>query len=145
MKYPFVYTFLLTFLVSALFANDGTWLTDHTKALEKAKAENKLVLMDFTGSDWCPICIILDKEVFSQKEFKDYAEKKFVLLKVDFPLKKRLPEAMEKQNDGLMNQFKVVEFPALIAINSKGKEIWRGGYLPGGPSALIAELNKLKK
>ena len=46
------------------------WLTDAAKAQAQAKAENKLVLLDFTGSDWCPPCIKMRKEVFSKKEYR---------------------------------------------------------------------------
>ena len=46
------------------------WLTDYEKAQKEAQAKNKLLLMDFTGSDWCGWCIMLDKEVFSKPEFK---------------------------------------------------------------------------
>ncbi len=70
-----IWTFLTTFffiwtiLVTSLAASEDHWLTDYSKALEKAKTENKKVLMDFTGSDWCGWCMKLHKEVFSQKEF----------------------------------------------------------------------------
>jgi thiol:disulfide interchange protein len=56
-----------------------TWSTDLPKALEQAKAEKKAVLMDFTGSDWCPPCKALHKNVLVSKEFEDYAEKNRVI------------------------------------------------------------------
>ena len=55
------------------------WMTDAPKALAIAKAENKLVMLDFTGSDWCGWCIKLNKEVFSTPDFADYAAKNLVL------------------------------------------------------------------
>ena len=51
------------------------WTTDYKAALTQAKAQNKLVLLDFTGSDWCGYCKLLDKEVFTTSSFKDFADK----------------------------------------------------------------------
>ena len=77
-------------------AADLTWLTDLPKAQAEAKTENKLVLIDFTGSDWCPWCIKLDKETLSQPEFADYAAKNLVLVKVDFLRHTEQPDDVEK-------------------------------------------------
>ena len=52
---------LLAFSISAFVHAD--WGTDYKAALAQAKAENKQVLLDFTGSDWCGYCKLLDKEV----------------------------------------------------------------------------------
>ncbi len=146
MKRNILSALILTFATSLLLAGEEAWMTDHARALEKAKSEKKIILMDFTGSDWCGWCIKLDKEVFGQKEFQDYAEKNLVLLKLDFPRKKDLPADEKKQNDQLASQYKVSGFPTLVALDSEGAKIWeKVGYLKGGPSALIAELEKLKK
>ena len=69
-------------------AADLNWLTDVTKAEAQAKTDNKLVLLDFTGSDWCGWCMKLDKETFSKTEFTDYASKNLVLVQLDYPNKK---------------------------------------------------------
>src|ERR1017187_7651292 len=71
-------------------AGELTWLTDLPKAQAQAKTENKLVMLDFTGSDWCGWCIKLDNETFSKQEFADYASKNLVLVQLDFPQKKEL-------------------------------------------------------
>ncbi len=133
----------LTLSASALSANDE-WLTDHAQALEKAKKEKKVILMDFTGSDWCGWCVKLEKEVFSQKEFIDYAKEHLVLLTVDFPRGKDLESHVKAQNNKLQQQYKIEGFPTIVVLNSDGKEIGRLGYMRGGPSAFIAELKKLK-
>ena len=52
------------------FAGDEAWLTDYKKATAQAEEEDKPILVDFTGSDWCGWCIRLDKEVFSKDAFK---------------------------------------------------------------------------
>src|SRR6266478_4278624 len=81
------------------------WLTDLPKAQAKAKEEKKLVLMDFTGSDWCGFCIKLNKEVFSKPEFTEYAKKNLVLVEVDFPTKKELSAAQKKANAALKEKY----------------------------------------
>lgn len=121
------------------------WLTDHAKALEKAKTENKPVLMDFTGSDWCSWCMKLDKEVFSTPSFKSYARKNLVLLKLDFPLRRALPAAIQKQNEELAEKYGVQDFPNIIVLNSEGNQIGQLRYRPGGPKAWIAALEKITK
>ncbi|HEY0368963.1 MAG TPA: thioredoxin family protein, partial [Chthoniobacterales bacterium] len=75
----------LVCVASASASSKPGWLTDLKEAQEQAKSGNKLLLLDFTGSDWCGWCIKLDREVFSKPEFKAYAEKNLVLLELDFP------------------------------------------------------------
>ena len=65
------------------------WGDDFDKAMTQAKTEKKLVLLDFTGSDWCPWCMKLDKEVFAKPDFKSYAKDHLVLVTVDYPQKKQ--------------------------------------------------------
>ncbi|MDG1833377.1 MAG: thioredoxin family protein, partial [Verrucomicrobiota bacterium] len=68
----------------SLTAGEG-WLTNIEKAKEVAKKEGKAVLVEFTGSDWCPPCKALKKNVFNSNEFKAYAKKHLVLVELDFP------------------------------------------------------------
>mgnify|MGYP000232868317 CR=1 FL=1 len=65
------------------------WETDFKKASSAARDSGKYILLDFSGSDWCGWCIRLEKEVFSQDAFKDFAEKKLVCVLVDFPHAKK--------------------------------------------------------
>src|ERR1700761_8394613 len=103
-----------TALALALTAHAKTgWSEDSPKSLADAKAGNKLVLLDFTGSDWCPWCIKMDKEVFEKPEFKEYAHQNLVLVEVDFPNAKKLTAHVKKQNDELKEQFKVSGYPTL--------------------------------
>ena len=135
-------------VVSALAlysASAGAWLTDAPKAQAQAKKENKLVLLDFTGSDWCGWCIKLKGEVFDLKEFKDYADKNLVLVEVDFPRKKQLSAEQKKANTALQQKYKIQGYPTVIVLNGEGKKLGELGYVKGGPKAFIAELEKLKK
>ncbi|MEI6376923.1 MAG: thioredoxin family protein [bacterium] len=130
---------------STVFASDG-WQTNYKSALEQAAKENKPVLLDFTGSDWCGWCIKLNKETFSQSEFKDFAKKNLILVELDFPKSNPQTAEVKKQNEELQQKFNVHGFPTLVLLNSQGKEITRNaGYLPGGPKAFIAWVEQAVK
>lgn len=113
---------------------DG-WFQSYEQAVAKAKETGKPILVDFTGSDWCGWCIKLDEEVFAKDEFKAWAEKKVVLLKLDFPRKTQLPASLEKQNDGLLEKHEVQGFPTILFLNADGEKIADYGYDEGGPEA----------
>ena len=114
------------------------WKTDYTAALAQAAKENKMVLLDFTGSDWCGWCIKLQKETFSKPEFKKFAEQSLVLVELDFPRGKTQSDELKKQNEELAEKFGVQGFPTLVLLDPQGKEAARNvGYLQGGPDAFI--------
>ena len=122
-------------------AAELNWLTDLPKAQAKAKAENKQVLLDFTGSDWCGWCIKFNKEVLTTPEFAEYAAKHLVLVEVDFPRKKEQSEDLKKANKALGSKYKVDGYPTFVVLNQEGKEVGRQvGYSAGGPKAFIAKL-----
>lgn len=120
------------------------WLTDFDAAQTRSRAESKPLLIDFTGSDWCPPCMRLRKEVFSKPEFADYAAKSLVLLEVDFPKRKTLPPAQQAANDELARQFGVEGFPTVILMSPSGKIIGQLGSVSGGAPAFIADLERLR-
>ena len=123
----------------ALAEPKAGWSEDYKGSLSKAKEEKKKVLLDFTGSDWCGWCIKLDKEVFSQDEFKKLAEKELVLVELDYPRSKTLPEELKKQNAGLKDKFKIDGYPTIIQVSSSGRELKRWvGY----SASMLAELKK---
>lgn len=128
-----------------LSAAEGQWQTDLPKAQAQAKAEKKLVMLDFTGSDWCGWCIRLDKEVFSQKEFIDYAKANLVLVEVDFPNKKKQADELKKANNALQKKYGIEGYPTIIVLDGDGKKIGQLGYQKGGPKAFIESLEKIKK
>lgn len=141
---------LLTLAVAALLAmsalaGDLKWQTDLNAAKARAKKQGKLVLVNFTGSDWCGWCMQLDKEVFSTKQFAEYAAGKLVLVKLDFPRSIQQSEALKNANEALKNQFGVEGFPTLVVVSGDGKELWRQvGYMEGGPTVWIAKLKAIK-
>lgn len=98
------------------------WSTDLEKAIKQAKEENKSVLVEFTGSDWCPPCIAMRKNVFSKKEFVESASKKFILVELDFP---KGDEEVSKKNQPLAEKYKIEGYPTVILLDSEGKEFTR--------------------
>jgi protein disulfide-isomerase len=121
-------------------SDDLNWTTDLGKAIEKAKTEHKAVLVNFTGSDWCKWCFKLSDEVFSQDEFKKYADKNLILVKVDFP--QYTPQSNETRmyNYTLQQKFGVQGYPTIIIINSQGKPVAKTGYRPGGAGSYIQHI-----
>jgi len=127
-------------------AAESTWLTDLPKAQAQAKSENKIVLMDFTGSDWCGWCIKFKKEALDTAEFQAYAAKNVVLVELDYPHKKIQADDLKKANAALKDQYKINGYPTLVVLDKDGKEIGRQvGYSKGGPAAFIAKLEGFKK
>ena len=119
------------------------WMTNAAAAFERAGRENKTVLMDFTGSDWCGWCIRLDKEVFSSVAFDTYAKKNLVLLKLDFPRGLKQTEAEKQQNQALSEKYRIAGFPTIVVARADGTERGRLGYEPGGPEKWLASLKKI--
>jgi thioredoxin-related protein len=129
---------------------EGDWLTDYKKAQQQAKTDHKLLLVNFTGSDWCGFCILLDRQVFSKPEFRDYASKNLVLLEIDFPRPggprwNAQSADLKKQNEELATKYQVFGFPTIMVLNGDGKLVGELGYMEGGPAPFIAELQKLHK
>jgi protein disulfide-isomerase len=116
----------------------AAWQTDYKQALAQAAKEHKQILLDFTGSDWCPFCIQMDREVLEKPEFMKYADQNLILVKLDFPRKKQLPTEEIAQNRALQKQYSIDGYPTYVLLNSAGKEVNRQeGALDGGPSAFI--------
>ena len=114
------------------------WMTDLEAAKTKAAAENKAVLVDFTGSDWCGWCIRLRKQVLDTPAFETYAKDKFVLMEVDVPQNPKFDQALLKRNQELCEQYGVSGFPTILVINPKGDVV--GGF--SGYVASTAEAAK---
>lgn len=94
-----------------------TWYTDITQAYEISKKTNKPVFAFFTGSDWCGWCHKLEKAVFVKDGFQSWAKKNVILLELDFPRKKQLPEALANQNASLQQFFNVQGYPTIWMFN----------------------------
>lgn len=131
----------LLFCVS-LFAGNLKWMDNYKDAQGAAKKDNKYILADFTGSDWCPWCIKLDKEVFNTPEFKKYADENLILFMADFPRVKNQSLVTKDQNVQLMDKYDVLGFPTVLLLTSEGEVIFSTGYQKGGPKPYIESLKK---
>ena len=122
-------------------AADSIWGTDLSNALAQAKTDKKIVLLDFTGSDWCIWCKKFDKDTLSTDKFAEYAKSHLELVVVDFPNKKPQSDALKSANKALGEKYGVDGYPTFVVLDADGKEIGRQvGYAPGGPEAFIAKL-----
>lgn len=119
------------------------WTEDYAAAAKTAADGNKYMLLNFTGSDWCGWCIRLDKEVFSQPAFKEYANEQFVLVKLDFPRDRALSEDVVQQNRELQAKYGVRGYPTIIVLSPSGELAGQTGYRPGGPEAYVEHLKEL--
>ena len=125
-------------------AQAEAWTTDYQAALTMAKAQKKLVLLDFTGSDWCGYCQAIEREVFTQPSFKEFSGEHYVLVTVDFPHQTALGDDLKQQNDRLKTQYNVKDYPTLVVLDPNEKELGRSvGYDPGGgPDVIINWLQR---
>jgi thioredoxin-related protein len=133
-------------LMLAIIQNCGAeveWLTDLHAAMDKASAENKVILLDFTGSDWCGWCKRLKAEVLDQPEFAAFAKANLVMVEVDFPRNKPQTPEEHEANAALARTYNIRGYPTIVLIDSLAHEVGRTGYRPGGPPAFIAELEKV--
>lgn len=134
-------------MIAALPALAGPkWYTDLDEAKAVAAKENKPLLVDFTGSDWCGYCIKLHAEVFDKPEFEEFA-KNYVLVELDFPSKKPQPPEEKAKNKATQAKFGVSGFPTVLLLDAKTGEAYgrQSGYGPGsGPKAYIEKLSAFK-
>ncbi|MBN8459660.1 MAG: thioredoxin family protein [Verrucomicrobia bacterium] len=118
-----LYTVAAVAMVGSAFAEPlKGWSEDLDKALETAKKEKKSVLVEFTGSDWCPPCKMMRKEVFSKEEFVKAASKNFILVEIDMP---KGDQETAKKNEPTVKKYKVDGFPTVILLHPDGKEFAR--------------------
>lgn len=123
-------TILLGLLVLCSFLSLQAQTT-LTKAKEEAKAAQKYILLNFSGSDWCIPCIQMEKEIFEKDAFHQFAQAKLVFLNADFPRGKKVQPTKEqvKENEALAEQYNAAgTFPLTILLDANGKVVkeWQG-------------------
>lgn len=146
MNSSFLTALLLCSSFMPLAAADGShWMTDYAAAKKKAAETKKDLLLEFTGSDWCPPCMELTKEVLSQDAFTSGAETKFVLVVLDYPRdESKLTEQLKEQNARLATQYGIEAFPTVVLADAAGRPYARTGFQPGGPDAYLKHLDELQ-
>jgi len=98
------------------------WRTDYGEALQLAAESNRPVLVNFTGSDWCPPCQMLKRQVFDAEGFQNFAAENLVLLEIDFPMRTPQPEELKSQNAVLQERFRIEGYPTLVVLDADGTE-----------------------
>ena len=127
----------------ALAGGEG-WNTDFEAAKKEAAASDKSLLVDFTGSDWCPSCIEMESKIFSQDAFKTGVKDKFVLMKVDLPENEsKLPAAILKQNKQLKAIYPFEVYPSLFLMDAEGRPFAVTTYEQISPAAYVKHLDEL--
>ena len=139
---------IILIMCSTLFVSTS-WLTDFEEAKLQAKERNQMILLSFSGSDWCAPCIKMKKEVFDSPQFQDFASANLVLVKADFPRhKKNLLDAKQKErNEKLAEQFnRNGKFPLTILLDPSGKVVkqW-DGHSDMTPETFVNELRSATK
>ena len=118
------------------------WTDDYAAALAQAKKDGKMLMLDFTGSDWCGYCIKLHNQVFSKPEFATWANAKFILVELDFPAKKKLDDKVKQQNAALNKKYAIKGYPTIIVLDSDEKELTRAvGYGGDKPEAWMKKID----
>ena len=96
--------------------NEG-WLVNMNEAYAMSKKTGKPIMANFTGSDWCGWCKRLTASVFSKDEFKKWAEDNVILLELDYPRRKKLPQDIRQQNAALQQAFGIRGYPTVWVFN----------------------------
>ena len=140
-----IITLAVTFSAFTL-PDSSPWLTDIDQAKAKAASEGKFILMSFQGSDWCANCMRLEKDLFEQAAFEGFAKENLVLLKLDFPARKKnqLPAEQKAHNEKLAEKYnKEGAFPAVIILDADGKVVGKMKHPSKSADEYIASLKKI--
>ena len=139
---------MLVVILTSLFAgnnkkNELTWYENIEEAMEVASDNDVPILVDFTGSDWCKWCFVLEDEVFSQKEFIDYANENLVLVLLDFPRSKKMSNEQKAYNRNLAEKYNIKGFPTILILDKNSEILGQTGYQRGGAVNYINHLKSI--
>ena len=119
------------------------FIDDYDLALARAKTEKKIIVADFSGSDWCFWCQRLDREILTQEAFLSVATNRYVLLMVDSPRDKtRLSEKAKVENPKLVRKYNVTGYPTVLLLDADGKLVGETGFVGGGPENYLRHLDE---
>ena len=138
----------MMFLLLSFFAIPALgWFTNFDEAAKTAADKHRLILLNFSGSDWCGPCMRLKKEIFESKAFNDFASANLVLVNADFPRsnKNKLSGEQVKQNETLADRYNAKgTFPLTLLLNAEGKIIQEWEGLPdNGSGQYVQQLKAL--
>lgn len=137
---------LLVFILMAFVAPSITWSGNFAETQKEAKQSHKLIVINFSGSDWCGPCIRLRKEILESSTFEQYAQDHLLLVRADFPRQKKnkLNTDQVKLNEALAEKYNPEgKFPYTLLVDENGKVLkdW-DGYPNETATAFVAEVNQ---
>lgn len=135
---------LLTIILFTLLVPSVTWLGDFNAAKTEAAKTHKLILINFSGSDWCGPCIRLRKEILESSNFESYAADHLLLVRADFPRQKKNQPSKEqvKLNEALAEKYNSDgKFPYTVLVDENGKVLkaW-DGYPDESPDQFVTDV-----
>jgi thiol:disulfide interchange protein len=140
----FISTLLIQINFIAPDVQTTNWETDYALATAKAKAEDKMVFMLFTGSDWCMSCKRLRKKVLASDDFQTFADQNLVLLEIDFPRNNRNQDLEQiRQNELLAKKYNKEGAVPKIIIMQDGHKVGQIMYRGESTNAFIKKLTNL--
>jgi uncharacterized protein YyaL (SSP411 family) len=129
-------------------ASKNRWHNDLAVAQAEARAINRPLVVVFSGSDWCPPCVTYEREVFAQPAFAAYAQGNLVLAHFDYPRQAQnqpSPAQARRNKEAAALLNREGDFPLAVVVSPRGQILAKTGYIPGGPAAFQAYLNKILK
>ncbi|ASZ11267.1 thioredoxin family protein [Chitinophaga pendula] len=137
---------LLLFLLSAMVHVNGQAVTDTTQAFREAREQHRPVLLVFSGSDWCIPCIQLEKAVLSDSSFVRYARMELVVMKADFPQRKRVAAELRAQYEDLASRFNPDgAFPYVVLLTASQQSLGTVPSTVRSPADFISSIQALIK
>jgi thioredoxin-related protein len=138
---------LLVIAFMAFFSTNVTWLGDFDSAKSQATQQHKLILVNFSGSDWCGPCIRLRKEILESAAFEAYATDHLILVRADFPRQKKnqLSTEQVKLNEALADKYNSDgKFPYTLLVDETGKVLYQWDGFPNEtPDQFISQIDQV--
>jgi thiol-disulfide isomerase/thioredoxin len=135
------HTLLFPILLFFTFHVRAQVFDNAAEAFKISEESGKPVFLVFSGSDWCAPCIQFEKKILTESTFVQFASERLIILKADFPQRKRLTKEMEKQNDTLADRYNPQGiFPYLLLIKPDGSLSGILNYVNQAPSEFMAEI-----
>ncbi|MCE2982434.1 MAG: thioredoxin family protein [Parachlamydia sp.] len=118
------------------------WLTHYPEAVKQSQSSGKPIVVLFTGTNWCPACMKLEKEVLKKPEFAGAVGSRFIFLKAEFP-DSSAESVQASPYYSLLERYNIETFPTLVIIDAKGQRLNTVGYQAGGPSHYINKMMQM--
>jgi thioredoxin-related protein len=129
-----------------LYADDE-WFVEFEPAKSAAKEQQKDLLIDFGGSDWCYPCKVLKEKILSQPTFIELAGKHFILVDIDDQHRGEMPAGRKQRYQTLQKEYDVETFPSVVLATPEGKPYAWATYVPSinDPEKYWSFLEPLRK